>query len=58
MYHLNIEVLSHRTNKKHLLVFEKKDKAMYFVGEYRLTEMRKMYSQMKMVCYAGYLYFI
>ena len=41
MYHLNIEVLSHRTNKKHLLVFEKKDKAMYFVGEYRLTEMHQ-----------------
>ena len=41
LYHLNIEVLSHRTNKKHLLVFEKKDKAMYFVGEYRLTEMHQ-----------------
>ena len=27
--------------KKHLLVFEKKDKAMYFVGEYRLTEMHQ-----------------
>lgn len=38
MYDLNIAVMSHRLNKRHLLLFEKKDKALYFIGEYRLTE--------------------
>ncbi len=38
MYKLNIEVLSHKLNKKHLLVFEKREHALYFTGEYHLTE--------------------
>ena len=38
MYQLNIAVLSHRSNKKHLLVFEKKEGAFFFGGEYRLKE--------------------
>ena len=39
MYDLNVEVLSHRARRKHLLVFEKrKDGALYFAGEYALTE--------------------
>lgn len=38
MYRLNIEVLSHKMNKRHLLVFEKRKSAYYFAGEYRLME--------------------
>lgn len=38
MYDLNIAVLSHRAAHKPLLVFEKRDRALYFVGEYQLTE--------------------
>ena len=41
MYDLNMAVLSHRALKKHLLVFEKREKALYFVGEYQLTEMHQ-----------------
>ena len=38
MYLLNIDVLSHKANKKHLLVFEKRSGALYFIGEYELKE--------------------
>ena len=38
MYDLNIAVLAHKTNHKHLLVFEKNDAAYYFIGEYQLME--------------------
>ena len=39
MYDLNVEVLSHRARRKHLLVFEKReDGALYFAEEYALTE--------------------
>lgn len=37
-YKLNIEVLAHSVNKKHLLVFEKRNTAYYFIGEYQLLE--------------------
>lgn len=38
MYDLNIAVLSHKKQGRALLLFEKKKKAYYFVGEYELTE--------------------
>ena len=38
MYNLNIEVLSHKANHKHLLLFEKNDSNYVFVGEYQLIE--------------------
>lgn len=41
MYQRNIAVLSHRADKKHLLVFEKREKSRYFIGEYQLTEMHQ-----------------
>ena len=38
MYDLNIAVLAHKAEHKHLLIFEKKEMCFYFIGEYRLTE--------------------
>ena len=38
MYDLNVAVLSHRADHRHLLVFEKRERALYFAGEYQLTE--------------------
>lgn len=38
MYDLNIAVLAHKANHKHLLVFERNGSCYYFVGEYQLTE--------------------
>lgn len=38
MYDLNIAVLSHQRDERHLLVFEKRDALYYFLGEYRLLE--------------------
>lgn len=38
MYNLNIEVLAHKANHKHLLLFEKNDSNYVFVGEYQLIE--------------------
>ena len=35
MYQRNIDVLSHRANKKHLLVFERRNRALHFMGEYQ-----------------------
>lgn len=38
MYPLNIHVLSHKINGRHLLVFEKQGSSFLFAGEYALTE--------------------
>ncbi len=38
MYNLNMEVLTHRITEKNLLIFEKRETAFYFVGEYQLLE--------------------
>lgn len=38
MYSLNIAVLSHEMDRRHLLVFEKRKAKYYFRGEYRLLE--------------------
>jgi hypothetical protein len=38
MYVLNIAVLSHKKNKRPLLVFEKRNHKYYFIGQYQLTE--------------------
>lgn len=38
MYDLNLAVLSHRAQKKQLLLFEKRNSEYYFVGEYQLME--------------------
>lgn len=38
MYDLNVAVLAHKANHKHLLVFEKVGACYYFIGEYQLTE--------------------
>ena len=38
-YSLNIAVLSHKKDKRALLVFEKKKSKYYFVGKYDLIEM-------------------
>ena len=37
-YALNIEVLSHKKNKKSLLMFEKRESNYYFIGKYKLVE--------------------
>lgn len=38
MYNLNVEVLAHRMTGRKLLIFEKREIAFYFVGEYQLME--------------------
>jgi len=38
MYNLNVEVLAHRMTGRKLLIFEKREPAFYFVGEYQLME--------------------
>lgn len=38
MYDLNMDVLTHQANNRHLLVFEKRGTVYYFIGEYQLTE--------------------
>lgn len=38
VYGLNVAVLAHRADHKHLLVFEKSGSCYCFIGEYRLTE--------------------
>ena len=38
MYQLNIAVLSHQADRRHLLLFEKQGATYSFVGEYRLRE--------------------
>lgn len=38
MYDLNMAVLTHKSNNRHLLVFEKRKMYYYFIGEYQLTE--------------------
>lgn len=37
-YNLNMAVLNHKANHQHLLVFEKRERAYHFIGEYSLTE--------------------
>lgn len=41
MYDLNMDVLTHKANNRHLLVFEKRSSDYYFVGEYNLIEMHQ-----------------
>ncbi len=38
MYNLNIEILSHKRNKKDLLVFDKINEKITFIGQYKLLE--------------------
>lgn len=38
MYSLNIDVLTHKANKRKLVVFEKRNHKYYFVGRYELLE--------------------
>lgn len=38
MYDLNMEVLTHKANNRHLLIFEKRNSNYYFIGEYKLIE--------------------
>lgn len=38
MYNLNIEILSHMRNQKDLLVFDKINKKITFIGQYKLLE--------------------
>ena len=37
-YNLNIDVLSHKRDKRALLVFEKRETKYYFIGRYQLVE--------------------
>jgi len=37
-YALNVDVLSHKKDKRSLLVFEKRESKYYFIGEYELVE--------------------
>lgn len=37
-YNLNMAVLNHKANRRHLLVFEKREGCYHFIGEYHLTE--------------------
>lgn len=38
MYDLNMDVLTHKANDRHLLLFEKTNSEYYFRGEYELVE--------------------
>lgn len=38
MYNLNMSVLTHTKENKQLLMFEKRNDAYYFIGEYKLLE--------------------
>ncbi|MFR9207581.1 MAG: hypothetical protein ACLVKR_04370 [Lachnospiraceae bacterium] len=38
MYDLNMDVLTHKSNHKKLLLFEKRKSSYFFIGEYILTE--------------------
>lgn len=38
MYNLNIDILSHKRDKKRIILFRKEEKIYKFIGEYKLIE--------------------